>query len=119
MQAGDCFYGTIPGSGKKPHYWIVLADPDGGGNVPIVNFTTPTASPKAHLVERAFFPTLDYDSEVAWGFSTSKALQSIEKAVQLKIFSRKKGLTKPELNILISGGLQRGLIRREISKMLK
>jgi hypothetical protein len=118
MRAGDCFHGVIPGSGKIPHYWIILADPDGHGNVPLVNFTSPTGSAKAHLVERAFFPTLDYASEVAWGFATVKPIQAVDKSIQMGLFIPKIGLTKQELGILIAGGLQRGLIRREISKML-
>src|SRR5687768_1063159 len=118
MQAGDCFYGALPNSGKVPHYWIVLADPDGKGNVPLVNFTTPSGSPKAHLVARTFFPTLDYDSEVAWGFATVKPLGAVEKAVEMGLFKSKTGLTKQELGVLIAGGVSRGLIPREINKML-
>ena len=98
---------------------MILADPDGNGIVPLVNFTTPTGSAKAHLVATTFFPTLNYDSEVAWGFATSKPIQAIEKAIQMGVFTPKNGLSKPELGVLISGGLQRGLIRREISKMLQ
>lgn len=97
---------------------MILENPDAKGLVPFVNFTTPTGSLKAHIVERAFFPTLQYNSEVAWGFSTIKPLGAIEEAIRHKLFQPKKGLSKQELSVLIDGGIQRGLIRKEISKML-
>lgn len=49
MRAGDCFYGAPPRCGNVPHYWLVLCDPDGDGNVAVVNLTTPQGETKAHI----------------------------------------------------------------------
>jgi hypothetical protein len=118
MTAGDCFYGVLPGSGKTPHYWIVLADPCPAGMVALVNFTTPTGAPMAHCVTRQFFPTLKYDSEAAWSYATLQSAAAITKAIAANIFTVQKGLKKSDLSVLIKGGLDRGLVPREVIKKI-
>ncbi len=64
------------------------------------------------------FPTLEYDSEVAWGFAVVKPLAAVEKAIAMNLFHAKKCMTQEGVNALIKGGLERGIIPREVSKRL-
>jgi len=118
MTAGDCFYGVLPGSGKIPHYWLVLCAPCPAGFVAVVNFTTPNGSPQAHVVKQGFFPTLDYDSEVAWSYAAVWPVDAIKKAVAAGLFSQEIGLNAGDLDTVLKGGSDRGLISREVLKKI-
>ena len=118
MKAGDCFHGCLPNSGKIPHYWVVLADPCSAGFVPLVNFTTPTGAPMAHIVTQASFPVLKYDSEVAWGYADIRPASAIEAAIKAGLFVVQKSMSAAELVAVLRGGSERGLISRQILKKL-
>ena len=100
LKKGDCFKGD-PASRNNPHYWIVLCDPNASGEIAVVNFTTPCGGVKAHLVTKTFFPTLQYDSELAWFESLVLDSASVEAEIAGGVFTRCDGLPVSKVDVLI------------------